>query len=152
MTTPSPLPAGSDLTPARPAGPPVTVEQVVDQDTYSVQVRLAPTPDLVTRLCRDLDGRSGKRALVAHVSPDNPEHQRALAELCVILADTFTVTLTPRQAAITESALYYATGEPNRCEVEHCESFATVVVHGDNLCNSHARALDMVDLWDREPS
>lgn len=121
----------------------VTVEQVVDQDTYSIEVRLAPTFDLVTRLCRDLDGHSGKRALVAHVAPDNPEHRRALAELCVILADTFTATLTPGQGAVVESELYYATGEPTKCV--HDENFATVVDEGDNLCGGHARALDMVE-------
>lgn len=146
MSAPIPLPAAAPMVDtsirgSRPAGPSVTVEQVVDESTYCVQVRLAPTPELVTRLCRDLDGRSGKRVLVSHLPADNPEHQRALAELMVTLADTFTVTLSPGQAGIVESALYYATGEPEKCE--HDENFATVVVDGVNLCGAHANALDL---------
>jgi len=87
---------------------PITAEQVIDVDTWTVQVHADPTPELVTRLCHDLDRCSGLRALVSHLPADHPEHQRALAELAVILADTFTWTLTPAEACVLDVDLYDA--------------------------------------------
>lgn len=127
--------------PIRPAGP-IIVEQITDVDTYVVQVTLIPTPDLVTQLCRALDGRSGLRALVSHVAPENPEHQRALRELTTILADTFTVTLTPEQAELLSNNLYGFSIEPERCFFD--EKFSTVTVNGVPLCGAHASALDQM--------
>ena len=57
---------------------PVSAEQVVDVDVWTVQVHAEPTPELLTRLCHDLDRHSGLRAIVSHLTPDNPEHIRAL--------------------------------------------------------------------------
>jgi len=34
---------------------PVTAEQVCDVDSWAVQVHADPTPELVTRLCHDLE-------------------------------------------------------------------------------------------------
>lgn len=145
MTTTHSLPAGDSQT--RPAGPPVTVQQVVDGDTYSVQLTLAPD-QIIKTLADTLIGYHGALVLVAHLAPDNPEHIRARRELVALLAGTFTVALTPEQASVVESGLYYATDEPNRCT--HCRQFASVVVEGDNLCDRCARALDQVNRIDRE--
>lgn len=136
------LPAGVRVTSSRPAGPPITVEQVVDVDAYSVQVRLDPE-SLIKVLADTLIGHHGALVLVAHLSTDNPEHIRARAELVNLLAETFTVTLSPGAAAVVEQQLFYACDEPNRCFYD--ENFATVVVDGLNLCNDHALAKDQVE-------
>jgi len=119
---------------------PVTAEQVVDVDTWTVQVHAEPTPELLTRLCHDLDRHSGLRALVAHVAADNPEHQRALAELAFVLADTFTWTLSNDDSGSLEADLYEANCPPEQCAF--CESYTVVLVTGVNMCHVHAAAHD----------
>lgn len=119
---------------------PVTAEQVVDVDTWTVQVHAHPTPELLTRLCRDLDRASGLRALVSHVAADNPEHQRALRELAVVLADTFTWTLTSNEAEALGGDLYEATTLPEQCQF--CESFSVAKIEGFPMCHVHAAAAD----------
>ena len=119
---------------------PITAEQVVDVDVWTVQVQAAPTPELLTRLCRDLDRCSGLRALVSHLTPDNPEHQRALAELAVVLVDTFTWTLTPKQAEALEVDLYEATTQPGQCAYD--EKYSVVDIDGIPMCHLHAAAHD----------
>ena len=119
---------------------PITAEQVVDVDTWTVQIHAEPTPELVTRICRDLDRYSGLRALVSHVAADNPEHQRALAELAVVLAETFTWTLDQKQAQTLSYDLDDACDLPDQCGF--CESFSVVTVEGIGLCHVHATAAD----------
>ena len=119
---------------------PLTAEQVTDVDTWTVQVHAEPTPELLTRLCRDLDRCSGLRALVSHLTPDNPEHQRALAELAVVLVDTFTWTLTPKQAETLSYAMDDACDLPDQCG--YCESYSVVKIEGVDMCHVHARAHD----------
>lgn len=119
---------------------PVTAEQCVDVDTYTVQVHAEPTPELVTRLCHDLDRHNAKRVMVAHLPADHPEHQRALAALMDALADTFTWTLTPAQAESLGGDLYDATTLPEQCA--YCESYTVVKVEGVELCHVHAAAHD----------
>ena len=119
---------------------PVTAWQVTDVDTWTVQVHADPTPELVTRLCHDLDRASGLRALVSHVAADNPEHQRALAELAVVLADTFTWTLTANQAEALGGDLYEATILPDQCHYD--EKYSVVKIDGVPMCHGHAAAAD----------
>ena len=119
---------------------PITAEQVVDVDTWTVQVQAEPTPELLTRLCRDLDRHSGLRALISHLTPDHPEHQRALAELVVLLADTFTWTLDQKQAETLSYALDDACDLPDQCGF--CESYSVVKIDGVHMCHRHARAHD----------
>jgi hypothetical protein len=119
---------------------PITAEQVTDVDTWTVQIHAEPTPELVTRICRDLDRYSGLRALVSHVAADNPEHQRALTELAVVLADTFTWTLTPTQAQRLNYALDDACDLPDQCA--WCESYSVVKIEGVDMCHVHAAAHD----------
>ena len=121
---------------------PITAEQVVDVDTWTVQVHADPTPELLTRLCHDLDRHSGLRALVSHLTPDHPEHIRALAELAVILADTFTWTLTPAEANVLDVGLYEATTKPEQCA--HDEKFAVTRIEGIPMCHVHAAAFDFM--------
>lgn len=120
---------------------PVSAEQVVDVDTWTVQVHADPTPELVTRLCHDLNRHSGLRALVAHVAPDNPEHIRALRELAVVLADTFTWTLTADQADEVGGQLYEAGIIPAQCFFD--EKYSVTEIEGIKMCHGHAAA------WDR---
>jgi len=119
---------------------PITAEQVCDVDTFVVQVHADPTPELVTRLCRDLDRHNAKRVMVAHLPADNPEHQRALAALIVALADTFTWTLTPAQAVVLEADLYEATSPPGQCAYD--EKYSVVDIDGIPMCHGHAAAHD----------
>jgi len=119
---------------------PITAEQIVDVDTWTVQVHADPTPELLTRLCHDLDRHSGLRALVSHLTPDHPEHIRALAELAVILADTFTWTLTPAEANVLDVDLYDACAVPEQCAYD--EKFSVVVIDGIPMCHGHAAAHD----------
>lgn len=121
---------------------PVTAEQVVDVDTYVVQVHADPTPELLTRLCHDLDRHSGLRALVAHVASDNPEHIRALRELAVVLADTFTWTLTTAQGDTLYDDLFQATAQPQQCQYD--EKFSVAKVFGIPMCHGHAAAHDRI--------
>jgi len=119
---------------------PITAEQVVDVDTYVVQIQAAPTPELLTRLCRDLDRHSGLRALVSHLPADHPEHQRALAELAVILADTFTWTLTTAEANALDVDLYDACAVPEQCHYD--EKFSVTKIEGVPMCHGCAAAHD----------
>ena len=116
---------------------PLTAEQVVDVDTFVVQVHAEPTPELLTRLCHNLDRHNAKRVMVAHLPADHPEHQRALAALMDVLADTFTWTLTPAQAESLGGDLCDATA-PEQCQF--CESYTVVKVVGRELCHGHAAA------------
>jgi hypothetical protein len=119
---------------------PITAEQITDVDTWTVQVHADPTPELLTKLCHDLDRCSGLRALVSHLTPDNPEHQRALAELAIILADTFTWTLTATQADEIGGQFYEAGISPEQCCYD--EKFAVTLIGGVPMCHGHAAAHD----------
>ena len=119
---------------------PVTAEQVVDVDTWTVQVHADPTAELITRLCHDLDRHSGLRALVAHVASDNPEHQRALRELAVVLADTFTWTLSQDDSGSLEADLYEANCIPTQCHYD--EKYSVTTIDGVPMCHVHAVAYD----------
>jgi len=119
---------------------PVTAEQVVDVDTWTVQVHAEPTPELVTRLCHDLDRYSGKRVMVAHLPADHPEHQRALAALIVALADTFTWTLIRTEANVLLNDLDNATCPPEQCQYD--EKYSVVKIFGIPMCHGHAAAHD----------
>jgi hypothetical protein len=119
---------------------PITAEQVVDVDTWTVQIHAEPTPELLTRLCHNLDRAGGLRALVSHLTPDHPEHQRALAELAVVLANTFTWTLDQKQAQTLSYALDDACDLPDQCD--WCESYSVAVIEGVDMCHVHAAAHD----------
>jgi len=119
---------------------PITAEQITDVDTWSVQVHADPTLELVTRLCHDLDRHSGLRALVSHLAVDHPEHKRALAELAVVLADTFTWTLTAAQADEVGGQLYEAGIMPDQCHWD--EKFSVTTIDGIPVCHGHAAAAD----------
>jgi len=119
---------------------PLTAEQVVDVDTWTVQIHAEPTPELLTRLCHNLDRHSGLRALVSHLPADHPEHIRALAELAVVLSDTFTWTLTKGQAEDLGGDLYEATTPPEQCH--YCESYEVTKILGVPMCHVHAAAHD----------
>ena len=118
---------------------PVTVEQVVDVDTYSVQVTLDPDQVLLA-LAEAMRGNNEKLMLIRHLPADHPAHQQAYAELLRILADVFTVTLTPRQADEVGADIYEAGILPEQCV--HCENFSVTTVDGIELCHGHARAYD----------
>jgi len=119
---------------------PVTAEQCVDVDTWTVQVHADPTPELVTRLCHDLDRHNAKRVMVAHLPADNPEHQRALAALIVALQETFTWTLDKAQAGALEQDLYAATIPPEQCHYD--EKYMVATIEGTPMCHGHAAAHD----------
>lgn len=119
---------------------PITAEQVIDVDTWVVQVHAEATPELVTRICRDLNRHSARRVMVAHLPADHPEHQRALAELVDRLIDTFTWTLTPTQAVTLALDMSEATTRPEQCH--YCDSFSVVTVEGVDFCHRHAAAYD----------
>jgi len=119
---------------------PVTAEQVVDVDTWVVQVHADPTADLVTRLCHDLDRHNAHRVMVAHLPVDHPEHQRALAALIVALADTFTWTLTSIDSGSLEADLYEANCIPTQCQFD--EKFSVTTIEGVPMCHGHAAAHD----------
>jgi len=119
---------------------PVTAEQVVDVDTWVVQVHADPTAELVTRLCHDLDRHNAHRVMVAHLPVDHPEHQRALAALIVALADTFTWTLTSIDSGSLEADLYEANCIPTQCQFD--EKFSVTTIEGVPMCHGHAAAHD----------
>jgi len=119
---------------------PVTAEQCVDVDTWTVQVHAEPTPELVTRLCHDLDRHNAKRVMVAHLPADHPEHQRALAALIVALADTFTWTLTAAQTHALDHDIYNATTPPEQCQYD--EKYSVTTIEGVPMCHGHAAAHD----------
>lgn len=121
---------------------PVTAEQVTDVDTWTVQIHATPTPELLTRICHNLDRHSGLRALISHLPVDNPEHQRALAELAVVLADTFTWTLTKGQAEDLSADLYEATTQPEQCAYD--EKYSVVKIEGVPMCHGHAATFDFM--------
>ena len=118
---------------------PVTVTQVVDTDAYCIQVRLDPEQVLLP-LAQALLGNHEKLMLIRHLPTDHPARQQAHAELLRILADVFTVTLTPGQAEALGGDLYEATTKPEQCV--HCENFSVTTVDGIELCHGHARAYD----------
>ena len=118
---------------------PARVEQVVDVDTYSVQVTLDPDQVLLA-LAEAMRGNNEKLMLIRHLPSDHPAHQQAYAELLRILDDVFTVTLTPGQAEALGGDLYEATTLPEKCV--HCENFSVTAVDGIELCHGHARAYD----------
>jgi len=121
---------------------PVTVEQVVDVDTYTVQVTLDPDQVLLA-LAEAMRGNNEKLMLIRHLPADHPAHQQAYAELLRILADVFTVTLTPGQAEALGGDLYEATTLPEECV--HCESFGVTTFEGNELCHAHARGLALAE-------
>jgi len=121
---------------------PVTITQIVDVDTYSVEVRLDPDA-VLTALAEAMRGNNEKLMLVRHLPPDHPAHQNAYAELLRILADTFTVTLTPKQADEVGADLYEAGIIPDQCV--HCESFGVTTFEGNELCHAHARGLALAE-------
>lgn len=118
---------------------PVTVAQITDVDTYTVQLTLSP--DTIVKILADtLKGKTGNLVLVRHLPPDHPEHIRALRELITLLADTFTVYLTPAQAERLGGNLWEATTLPEQCG--HCEAFSVTEAEGIPLCQAHGIALD----------
>ena len=120
---------------------PVTATQIVDVDTYCVQVTLDPD-QVLTALAEAMRGNNEKLMLIRHLPADHPAHQQAYAELLRILADVFTVTLTPGQAEALGGDLYEATTLPEKCV--HCENFSVTTVDGIELCHVHAAAHDRV--------
>jgi hypothetical protein len=122
---------------------PVTATQIVDVDTYCVQVTLDPD-QVLTALAEAMRGNNEKLMLIRHLPADHPAHQQAYAELLRILADVFTVTLTPGQAEALGGDLYEATTLPEECV--HCENFSVTTVDGIELCHGHARAWDLTKL------
>lgn len=119
---------------------PVTAEQVVDVDTWTVQVHADPTAELVTRLCHDLDRHNAHRVMVAHLPADHPEHQHALAALIVALQNTFTWTLSNGDSGNLEADLYEANTLPAQCQYD--EKYAVTTIEGVPMCHGHAAAHD----------
>jgi len=118
---------------------PVTVTQIVDIDVYSIQLRLDPDA-VLTALAEAMRGNNEKLMLIRHLPADHPAHQQAYAELLRILADTFVVTLMPKEADEVGADLYEAGIIPDQCV--HCENFGVVQVDGNELCHRHAAAHD----------
>jgi len=118
----------------------ITAEQVCDVDVFTVQVHADPTPELVTRLCHDLDRHNAHRVLVAHLPPEHSSRRQAFAELRTLLADVFTVTLTPDQAEALGGDLYEATILPEQCHYD--EKYSVVKIEGVDMCHVHAAAHD----------
>ena len=121
---------------------PVTVTQVVDTDAYCIQVRLDPEQVLLP-LAQALLGNHEKFMLLRVLAAEYPARQQAHAELLRILADTFVVTLTPKEADEVGADLYEAGVIPDQCV--HCESFGVTTFEGNELCHAHARGLALVE-------
>jgi len=119
---------------------PLSAEQVTDVDTWTVQVHAEPTPELVTRICHDLNRHNAERVMVAHLPADHPEHQHALAALIVALQETFTWTLDPKQAQTLSYDMDDACDLPDQCG--YCESYSVVKIEGVDMCHPHAAAFD----------
>ena len=120
---------------------PVMVEQVVDVDTYTVQVTLDPDQVLLA-LAEAMRGNNEKLMLIRHLPSDHPAHQQAYAELRRILDDVFTVTLTPAQADTLGADLYEATTKPEQCAYD--EKFSVTRIQGIEMCHVHAAAFDFM--------
>lgn len=118
---------------------PVTVEQVIDGETWCVQLTL-DVEHVIGSLAKKLRGHTHQMVLVRQLPPEHPDHIRARAELVQLLDDTLTVTLTAVQAAGVESALYYAAQEPERCEFD--QRFAVAEIDGFHLCGGCAKSYD----------
>jgi len=119
---------------------PLTAEQITDVDTWTVQVHAEPTPELVTRLCHDLDRHNAHRVMVAHLPADHPEHQRALAALIIALADTFIWTLSNDDSGTLEADLYEANCLPAQCNFD--EKYSVTTIEGVPMCHGCAAARD----------
>jgi len=119
---------------------PVTVQQIVDVDTWSIEITLDPGPIIEALAAQLTPAQIGNLVALHHLEPGAPETDLYTAALERAWADTFTVTLTPSQAEAFGGDLYEATTLPEQCH--YCESFSVVTVEGDELCHAHARAHD----------
>jgi hypothetical protein len=119
---------------------PVSAEQVVDVDTWVVQVTLDPAQiiEALAEILRIKGGNlvPGYLAVVRHLPADHPERQWAYDELRTLLADVFTWTLTAAQADEVGGELYEAGISPEQCH--YCESYSVVDIEGVPMCHRHA--------------
>jgi len=118
---------------------PITAEQVVDVDTYVVQVSLDPA-QIIEALAEAMRGKAEKLMLIRALPPEHSSRRQAFAELRTLLADVFAVTLTPDQAEALGGDLYEATILPEQCHYD--EKYSVVKIEGVPMCHGHAAAHD----------
>jgi hypothetical protein len=118
---------------------PLTVEQVIDVDVFTVQVTLDPA-EIIEALAEALRGKAEKLMLIRALPPEHSSHRQAFAELRTLLADVFTITLTPAEANALDVDLYDASTIPDQCR--YCESFSVTKIEGFGMCHVHAAAAD----------
>ena len=117
----------------------ITVEQVTDVDTFTVQVTLDPA-QIIEALAEVLRGKAEKLMLIRALPPEHSSRRQAFAELRTLLADVFTVTLTPDQAEALGGDLYEATILPAQCHYD--EKYSVTKIFGIPMCHGHAAAAD----------
>lgn len=122
---------------------PITVEQVIDVDVFTVQVTLDPT-EIIEALAEAMRGKAEKLMLIRALPAEHSSRRQAIAEMRTLLADVLTWTLTPTQAVTLSLDLSEATTRPDECD--YCHSYSVVTVEGVDMCHRHAAAHDrMVD-------
>ena len=120
---------------------PITAEQVCDVDTYVVQVTLDPA-QIIEALAEVLRGKAEKLMPIRALPAEHSSRRQAFAELRTLLADVFTVTLTPDQAEALGGDLYEATILPEHCHYD--EKYSVTTIEGVDMCHVHAAAHDRV--------